>query len=200
MAKLLYVVDPMCSWCWGFTEIRREVSEAFPDLEWQLVMGGLAPDSDEPMDEATKSYVQEAWRAVAARTGAEFNHDFWTECAPRRSTYPSCRAVIVAGESGKSEEMLAAIQRAYYQEARNPSDTETLTALAADIGLAPASFEAALGRVETQEKLEVDFALRSAVGAYSFPSVGVIEGDQSQLLTTGWCDAQALASAIREGL
>ena len=200
MAKLLYVVDPMCSWCWGFTEVRAQVSEEFPELEWQLVMGGLASDSDEPMDEATKSYVQEAWRAVAARTGAEFNHDFWTECAPRRSTYPSCRAVIVAGESGKSEEMLAAIQRAYYQEARNPSDTETLTALAADIGLDPAAFEAALDSPETQTKLTEDFALRSAIGAYSFPSVGLLDGDQARLLTTGWCDAVALTDAVRESL
>ena len=197
MPRLLYVVDPMCSWCWGFTGVRREVSEAFPDLEWQPLMGGLAPDSDEPMDEATRTYVQEAWRAVSQRTGAEFNHDFWTECAPRRSTYPSCRAVIVAGESGKAEEMLAAIQRAYYQEARNPSDTETLTALAADIGLDPSEFELALHSPETQTQLTEDFALRSTIGAYSFPRVGLLEGDQAQLLTTGWCDAQALASAIR---
>ena len=200
MAKLLYVVDPMCSWCWGFTEVRAQVSEEFPELEWQLVMGGLAPDSDEPMDEATKSYVQEAWRAVAARTGAEFNHAFWTECAPRRSTYPSCRAVIVAGESGKSEEMLAAIQRAYYQEARNPSDTETLTALAADIGLDPAAFEAALDSPETQTQLTEDFALRSAIGAYSFPSVGLLDGDQAQPPTTGWCEASVLTAALREAL
>ena len=200
MPRLLYVVDPMCSWCWGFTGVRREVSEELPDLEWQLVMGGLAPDSDEPMDEATKTYVQDAWRAVAARTGAEFNHDFWTECAPRRSTYPSCRAVIVAGESGKAEEMLAAIQRAYYQEARNPSDAETLTGLAADVGLDPAAFGAALDSPETQTKLESDFALRSAIGAYSFPSVGLLDGDQAQLITTGWCDAQALASAIHAAL
>ena len=200
MPRLLYVVDPMCSWCWGFTGVRREVSEELPDLEWQLVMGGLAPDSDEPMDEATKTYVQDAWRAVAARTGAEFNHDFWTECAPRRSTYPSCRAVIVAGESGKAEEMLAAIQRTYYQEARNPSDAETLTGLAADVGLDPAALGAALDSPETQTKLESDFALRSAIGAYSFPSVGLLDGDQAQLITTGWCDAQALASAIRAAL
>ena len=200
MAKLLYVVDPMCSWCWGFTEVRAQVSEEFPELEWQLVMGGLAPDSDEPMDEATKSYVQEAWRAVAARTGVEFNHDFWTECAPRRSTFPSCRAVVVAGESGKAEEMLAAIQRAYYQEARNPSDTETLAGLAADIGLDPAAFEAALDSPETQTKLTEDFALRSAIGAYSFPSVGLLDGDQAQLLTTGWCEASVLTAALREAL
>jgi putative protein-disulfide isomerase len=200
MAKLLYVVDPMCSWCWGFTEVREQVSEEFPELEWQLVMGGLASDSDEPMDEATKSYVQEAWRAVAARTGAEFNHAFWTECAPRRSTYPSCRAVIVAGESGKAEEMLAAIQRAYYQEACNPSDTEVLTALAADIGLDPATFEAALDSPETQTQLTEDFALRSAIGAYSFPSVGLLDGEQGLLITTGWCEASVLTAALREAL
>jgi putative protein-disulfide isomerase len=200
MAKLLYVVDPMCSWCWGFSKVREQVSEEFPKLEWQLVMGGLASDSDQPMDESTKSYVQQAWRAVAARTGAEFNHDFWTECAPRRSTYPSCRAVIVAGDSGKAEEMLAAIQRAYYQEARNPSDTETLAGLAADIGLDPAAFEAALDSPETQTKLTEDFALRSAIGAYSFPSVGLLDGDQAQLLTTGWCEASVLTAALREAL
>ena len=200
MPRLLYVVDPMCSWCWGFTRVRREVSKEFPSLEWQLVMGGLASDSDEPMDEETRAYVQDAWRAVAQRTGAEFNHDFWTECAPRRSTYPSCRAVIVAGESGKGEEMLASIQRAYYQEARNPSDTETLTALAADIGLEPDEFEAALHSPEAQAKLTEDFALRSGIGAYSFPSVGLLDGEEAQLIATGWCDAQALADAIRESL
>ena len=200
MPRLFYVVDPMCSWCWGFTGVRREVSEEFPGLEWQLVMGGLAPDSDEPMDEETRAYVQDAWRAVSQQTGAEFNHDFWTECAPRRSTYPSCRAVIVAGESGKAEEMLAAIQRAYYQEARNPSDTETLTTLAADIGLDPAAFEAALHSPETQTKLERDFALRSAVGAYSFPSVGLLDGEEAQLIATGWCAASVLTAALREAL
>ena len=200
MARLLYVVDPMCSWCWGFTGVRTQVSKEFPDFEWQLVMGGLAPDSDEPMDEETRAYVQDAWRAVAQRTGAEFNHDFWTECAPRRSTYPACRAVIVAGESGKSEEMLAAIQKAYYLDARNPSDTETLTALAADIGLDRAEFEAGLSASETQEKLEGDFALRSAIGAYSFPSVGLLDGEEAQLIATGWCDAQALSDAVRESL
>ena len=152
------------------------------------------------MDEETRSYVQDAWRAVAQRTGAEFNHDFWSECAPRRSTYPACRAVIVAGESGKAEEMLAAIQHAYYRDARNPSDTETLSTLADDVGLDPAAFEAALHAPETQARLEGDFALRSALGAYSFPSVGLLDGEEAQLITTGWCDAQARSDAVRESL
>jgi putative protein-disulfide isomerase len=108
--------------------------------------------------------------------------------------------VIVAGESGKAEEMLAAIQRAYYQEAQNPSDTETLAGLAADIGLDPAAFEASLRSPEIQTKLTEDFALRSAIGAYSFPSVGLLDGDQGLLITTGWCEASVLTAALREAL
>ena len=75
-----------------------------------------------------------------------------------------------------------------------------LEALAADIGLDPAAFETALHSPETQTKLEGDFALRSAVGAYSFPSVGLLDGEEAQLIATGWCDAQALATSIREAL
>ena len=94
----------------------------------------------------------------------------------------------------------AAIQRAYYQEARNPSDTETLAGLAADIGLDPAAFEAALDSPETQTQLTEDFALRSAIGAYSFPSVGFLDGEQGLLITTGWCEASVLTAALREAL
>ncbi|HCX88389.1 MAG TPA: hypothetical protein DG761_10225 [Gammaproteobacteria bacterium] len=40
------------------------------------LMGGLAPDTDEPMDTATRDYVQHGWRAVADRSGAQFNFPF----------------------------------------------------------------------------------------------------------------------------
>ena len=105
-------------------------------------MGGLAPDSDEPMDATTQAYVQSAWRSVGERTGARFNHEFWDVCQPRRSTYPACRAVISAGLQSMSarKRYYEAVQQAYYLEARNPSDTATLIALAAEIGLDKVQF------------------------------------------------------------
>lgn len=198
MAQILYVTDPMCSWCWGFTSVIEEVQLACPQHEWQLVMGGLARDSEEPMDAETRSFVQQAWYAVADQTGASFNHDFWTQCEPRRSTYPSCRAVIVASQAGKGHEMLAAIQRAYYLEARNPSDAVTLIDLAGKIGLDPEAFATALIDPATQDLLQRDFALRRALGARSFPSIGLREGEQLRLLTSGWCDASTLSSAMQD--
>ena len=103
----------------------------FPS-RWVYVMGGLARDSDDPMPEETRAYVQMNWREVTKTTGAEFNWDFWRKCKPRRSTYPACRAVLAAGAQREDAvpEMFDAIQRAYYREARNPSDIDTLTAVA----------------------------------------------------------------------
>ena len=128
--RLYYVADPMCSWCWGFRPVLQEVVAALPEtVPVVYVMGGLAKDSDEPMPEATRAYVQRNWRDVTATTGAEFNWDFWSECKPRRSTYPACRAVLAARAQREDAvpELFDAIQRAYYREAGNPSDIETLT-------------------------------------------------------------------------
>ena len=133
-----YVADPMCSWCWAFAPIIDEVAGALPaEVELRYVLGGLAPDSDVPMPEEMQKKLQATWRTIAARTGTEFNFDFWKACKPRRSTYPACRAVLAAKtqETAKTSAMFRAIQRAYYQEARNPSDTETLTELASEIDL-----------------------------------------------------------------
>jgi len=200
MKELLYVVDPMCAWCWGFGESIAQVRAELPEVPWRLVMGGLARDSEDPMDEETAKYVQQAWLAVAAQTGAQFNHDFWTQCSPRRSTYPSCRAVILAGQEGKAQEMLSAIQQAYYSEARNPSELETLTALAEEIGMNPKSFRTALEDPKTQALLEEDFSLRRSMKVTNFPSVGLRDGKESRLIISGWCDAKTLSAAVHAGL
>lgn len=176
-AVLYYVADPMCSWCWGFREARDEILEALPtNMKVEYVMGGLARDSDEPMTEETKSYVQGAWRSVSAETGAEFNWDFWTLCKPRRSTYPACRAVIVAGEKGP--EMFDLIQEAYYLEARNPSDLDVLCSLAVELGLDGDRFLVDIASPEVETMMQEGFNTRRRIGVTSFPSLVLeAEGD-----------------------
>lgn len=180
---LYYIADPMCSWCWGFTPVLEAVSGVLPaEIPIRYVMGGLARDSEDPMPEETRTYVQSQWRQVAERTGAEFNWDFWKICEPRRSTYPACRAVIAAGmqQQGRTEGMFHAIQRAYYVEARNPSDPETLVQLAAETGLDADRFSRDLGADHTDELLRKDFALRRSLHADKFPTM-ILEHDDNQL-------------------
>ena len=67
--------------------------------------------------------------------------------------------------------MIDAIQRAYYLEARNPSDTDTLAALAQHLGLDAARFVALLDAAETRSVLDDEMTAARSMGANRCPSL-----------------------------
>lgn len=180
--RLIYVHDPMCSWCWGFRPNFENLCKQLPaGLSVNRLLGGLAPDNDQPMPAELQSKLQDTWRRIQTRIpDTRFNFDFWRDCHPRRSTWPACRAVVVARQSDPSLEspMIEAIQRAYYLEARNPSDTDTLAALAGQLGLNAVDFAIRLDAAETHDILEQEITQARRMGADSFPSLR-LQIDQS---------------------
>jgi len=180
--RLIYVHDPMCSWCWGFRPNFENLCKQLPaGLSVDRLLGGLAPDNDQPMPAELQSKLEDTWRRIQTRIpDTRFNFDFWRDCHPRRSTWPACRAVIVARQSDPSLEspMIEAIQRAYYLEARNPSDTDTLAALASQLGLNAVDFAIRLDAAETHDILEQEITQARRLGADSFPSLR-LQIDQS---------------------
>ena len=173
-ATLYHVHDPMCSWCWGYRRTWDALCTLLPKkLAVVYVAGGLAPDTDEPMPLEQQKLIAGYWRDVHAKTGAEFNFDFWLLCQPRRSTYPACRAVLTARLQGAEEAMIHAIQEGYYLRAMNPSDSATLIQLASDIGLNMQQFSVDLTSPAIQSELEKEFVLRRRLGVSSFPSLVV---------------------------
>lgn len=200
---LYYIADPMCSWCWGFSPVLEAVSGVLPtEIPIRYVMGGLARDSEDPMPEETRSYVQSQWRLVAERTGAEFNWDFWKDCEPRRSTYPACRAVIAAGmqRPDGTDAMFHAIQRAYYLEARNPSDAETLVQLAGEVGLDADRFSDDLVSNHTDELLHEDFELRRSLHADRFPTMILEHHDNQLWLAYGYEEEDLVVDLLTSAL
>lgn len=172
--KLYYVFDPMCSWCWGYKPVWQKITQALQDkIDIQYVVGGLAPDSDQPMPEEMQQQIASYWKKIEDFLGTEFNYDFWSQNTPRRSTYPSCRAVMAARKQGAEQSMLTAIQNAYYLQARNPSDNDVLIDLANDIGLDVARFEADLLSEELNQQFMQELEFARSIGGNSFPSLFV---------------------------
>lgn len=178
-ATIFYVHDPMCSWCYGFSptwqQLERRLTETFSteQLTIEYMVGGLAPDTQEDMPLELRQKLQQVWRLVSERTGAQFNHDFWQHNTPRRATYLSCRACLLARDAGLEPEMIDAIQQAYYQEARNPSDSEVLVDCASQIGLDPHAFAQQLSSPDVTDRLLAEIARSRTLGMNTFPSIGL---------------------------
>ena len=191
-ATLYYIYDPMCSWCWGFRPVWQQVRAALKDqVEIVYVAGGLAPDSDEPMDAAMRDYLQQTWRRVSKHCGVTFNFDFWTRNTPVRSTYPSCRATLVAREYGREVTMYERIQRFYYREAGNPSDYANLYELGKELGIPREEFIARIHSAAIERQLQTEIALAEALGAQGYPSVVLKIGDAAHLIEHSYTDVAA---------
>ncbi len=180
---LFYVHDPMCSWCWGFAATLDSVLEALPDdVNVVHLLGGLAPDSNEPMPESMQQGLQQTWKQIVqVIPGTEFNFAFWTDNTPRRSTWPSCRAVIAARRQSKDFErpMIKAIQRAYYLDAKNPSDSDTLLQCAKDIGCDGAVFSNDFESEDVSNEFLDELRQVQRYGVRGFPSLVLQKADGS---------------------
>ena len=132
------------------------------------------------------SSISDNWYRIEQHIpGTQFNYDFWTQCEPRRSTYPACRAVIAAKMQDAQAEraMILAIQQAYYLHAKNPSNDDVLIECAQQIGLNTAAFSEALNAPTTHQQLLADIKFSRGLGVNSFPSVVLEQAGQLRVLT-----------------
>lgn len=203
-ARLIYVYDPMCSWCWGYKPtllgLKTQLIELFPTLAIDYKVGGLAPDSDMPMPAEMQQFLAQTWHKIAQQLGTEFNHAFWQECQPRRSTYPACRACIVAREFALESEMMLAIQQAYYLQAKNPSDLDTLIEAAESVGIDKTVFVERLSSAEIAQAFmkELDFVHQLPIRG--FPSLVLQVNGQNIGLPLDYHDPQTTIDAITKAL
>ena len=199
-AILYYVHDPMCSWCWGFTNTLNELLANLPeDIDVQRLLGGLASDTDLAMRESMQQQIKSNWSHIEDTIpGVKFNFDFWEKAIPRRSTYPACRAVIAARKQGSEYDlkMTKAIQRAYYNEAQNPSDNSTLIALAEELDLLVSDFEKDLSSQETQDKLTKEINMARELYVNSFPSLVLEVDSEVHIIQLNYNDSQLMLNEI----
>ncbi|MEJ2593423.1 MAG: DsbA family protein, partial [Candidatus Thiodiazotropha sp.] len=78
MAHLYYIHDPMCSWCWAFRPAFADLLRRLPEgMTHSRLLGGLAPDSDQPMSEEMRAGLQATWRRIQEKLPeTRFNFDF----------------------------------------------------------------------------------------------------------------------------
>lgn len=198
VTKLLYVGDPMCSWCWGFAPEIEELAQAH-DVE--VVVGGLRPGpAAQPLDDRLAATLRHHWDQVAERSGQPFDTSF----LDRRDgwvydTEPAAVAVTRLREIRPTETLdyFTSVQRAFYAEGRDVTDFEVLAEIAGAHEIDPGEFASALGTEEARKRAWADFSQARQWGITGFPTlVGELDDGRLALLARGWTKTEAIESRI----
>lgn len=188
-ARLIYVMDPMCSWCWGFAPVASALIDQANQagVPTHLVVGGLRSGSA-ALDGATRKYILEHWQAVAETTGQPFTFEGAMPDGFVYDTEPACRALVAARELDGERlwPLLAAIQCAFYEGAHDVTTAPHLVELAEQAGFARGLFAEAFTRAETRAATAADFAWAQGLGIAGFPTLLAERNGQLALLTNGY--------------
>lgn len=202
--ELLYFADPMCSWCWGFAPtVERLAARLASRAPLAVIVGGLHPGNDLPMDEATKASIREHWEHVRDASGQPFDFAFFDRPRFVYDTEPSCRAVVAARRLAPSRAlaMLDRIHRAFYAENRDVTDADVLVALGAEVlGVDEAAFRESFGDEETEAETLADFRFARELGVRGFPTLLARKGDEIAIVTTGWQPLDKVEPALEAWL
>lgn len=202
-ASLIYVGDPLCSWCYGFGPEISALEAAFRERAGlRVIVGGLRPYTTAPMDDALKRYLREAWQSVAKASGLPFNFGLLEREDFVYDTEPACRAVVTA-RSLSAEAALPvflAIQEAFYRDNRDPTREHVLADVAQAAGLERGEFLARLGTEHMKQATRQDFASARSLGIRGFPTVLLSRDGDLALVASGFTRAERMIAAAEQAL
>ena len=196
---LIYVHDPMCSWCYGFRPTWHALKSKLPKtLPVVSLLGGLADDSNTPMASETAAYLQEVWTRIEGVCGVPFDHSYWNqEPLPPRTTFIACRAVIAAERlAGRGEAFAERIQDAYYNEATNVWDLDVLLGLAESFGFRREAFQSELESTDVRAVHDEQRALAERLEVTGYPSLLLIKEEQGYPIAIRHGDPEGMLEDI----
>jgi putative protein-disulfide isomerase len=196
---LIYIADPMCSWCWGFSPVLEEITRIFQArVSFQLMLGGLRSGNTERFDESRRAYILQHWHAVHERTGQPFNFDFRMGSTFTYDTEPASRGTVVTKQlmPGKEWEFLKHVQWSFYVKNIDVTNPEILEEVAVTVGLDGSQFRQAFHDPHTKQLVWEDFDQSRQLGVDGFPTLLGQRGCSISTVMHGFQDVETLVTSI----
>lgn len=200
--RVVFVTDPMCSWCWGMAD---EFAQAREDLsgqvEFDLLLGGINTDGTQPIGDYGRRFLRRLWQEVAATTGQQFGYKLPEEYIHNSSR--SCLAIEVVREVLETPPFayLDELQRLFFVQGADITSHALLRETAEAFGVAPDRFDTLMESPRLLGSVRFQFSHARSFGTQALPSL-LIENEQGalQLLAGGYVDAQMLESLLSGAL
>ena len=207
--SLVYVGDPMCSWCYGFGVPLHQLLEQLPGVPLAVVLGGLRAYNQEVMPDALKSTLHHHWEEVTKRSGKPFGTGQFDRESYIYDTEPACRAVV-AIRTHVAEHTLAmyhAVQHAFYAMGRDITQTSVLADVwqelvdsrqIGDVDFSRDAFVSAFESDTIQTHTRNDFAMVQQWGIRGFPALIAVVNGEAQLVANGYMEAGEMLQRVQQ--
>lgn len=205
---IIYIGDPMCSWCWGISEELKHVQQfaRHHKINFNIMVGGLRPGGGQAWDDEFKDMLKHHWQQVNIRSGQDFGYDLFDLPAFDYDTEPACRAVVAAKNlivnSDKHTDLLLdffiAIQHKFYVQSQDPKQLAFYESICADLELDFAIFGQLFESAEIKAQTTAEFNIIRKWGVSGYPTLVYSDGTQLYMLCSGYQKSASIIESIEQ--
>lgn len=203
MKKLIYVGDPMCSWCYGFAPVISHICENYSDqLDMTLMLGGLYTGGQTYQDDKRIAFLQKTWKQISELSGQPFDFTMLDKKDWLYDTELSCRAVVAVRRisQDKTFRYFHEVQTNFYAKGWDSQSEETFSKAAESIDIDADEFLDELRKPDCIEETRQDFKLTRQMGVSGYPTVLLNDENGWAMLTTGYQQLSLVDSRLKSWL
>ena len=200
--EIIYVGDPMCSWCWGISPAlnQLELTAKANGISYRIVLGGLRPGGGEAWNEEFKGFLSHHWEEVNKRSGQPFGNTLFERESFNYDTEPSCRAVVAARTMNPDIEsrFFELTQHRFYVENEDPAEVAFYAPICKNLELDFARFSELFVSQEMKDATRQDFQLNRSWGVTGYPTVVFRKGDKMVAIARGYAEFKQMWAAVEQ--
>ncbi len=198
--EIIYIGDPMCSWCYGFSPEITQLKEYYADqAKFTLIMGGLRAGGGDAWDDQMKSFLKDHWKHVEKASGQPFSYQLLEKDHFDYDTEPACRAVRVVRDMSPKQEFdfFKAVQKGFYVDNKDPKSADFYKPICEQMNIPFIVFRSKFLSPKYKELLQLDFEVCKNWGVRGFPTVVLgIEG-RYKMLVNGYAPFEDMKTKMQ---
>lgn len=189
---VLYVYDPLCGWCYGFSPVIKKLYEKYNNIiEFDVISGGMVVgDRIGPLNEKAP-YIREAYKVVEQKMGVKFGVNYIDKVLKDgvaiQTSIPASKLLVAFKSLNGNQSVLFAheLQNALYYEGVHPDDMEGLLDSCNTFGVNKEEILSIAKSEQAVKAMNHDFVLSSKLGVTGFPTVFFLKGNNINVIARG---------------
>lgn len=202
MSKLIYVMDPLCGWCYGNSANTQHLYDTYKNqIDFEILPAGMwigenARKQSKPMAQ----YIKKHDLQIQQVTGTAFGQDYFkfveNESIVLDSEIPS-RAIVTVKKIWATQAVSFAIevQKARYLHAKDLNDDATYLSICENLKLGKEQFIEAFHSQAIKKETQETFALAQQY-ASSYPTLLIEKEGKLYILEQGFAPIEGVLKQI----
>lgn len=205
---IVYVGDPMCSWCWGLSPILKQVQEFCTEnkIKFNIMLGGLRLGGGDLWNDEFKSFLKNEWLHINSVTGQKFVLDLFEKDYFNYDTEPACKAIFVVknllnlkNDNNKTAlEFFSSVQKKFYTKGEDSTQIVFYKSICEEFDISFDEFSFYFNLDKTKDELYREIHSLKQLMVRGMPTLILLKNGTKFDISTGYKSYESIMENIKK--